>query len=75
MNEKEVGVSVNHEMTMSYQCDADVKKTIVILKYIRQSIFHRDRELLMPFYKALVKLHLLHYMYSCPLMLKKVEPK
>lgn len=61
MNEKEVGVSVNHEMTMSYQYDADMKKTIVILKYIRQSVLHRDRELLMPFSKALVKLHLLYY--------------
>lgn len=74
MNEKEVGVSVNHEMTMSYQCDADVKKTIVILKYIRQSIFHRDGELLMPFHKVLVE-HLLHYMQSWPLMLKKDELK
>lgn len=50
MNEKKVGVSVNHETIMSYQRDADMKKTIVILKYIRQSIFHRDKELLMPLY-------------------------
>lgn len=62
MNEKKVGVSVNHEVIMSYQRDADMKKTIVILKYIRQSIFYRDKELLMPLHKALVKLHFLHYM-------------
>lgn len=48
MNEKEVGVSVNHAMTVSYQCDADMKKAIENLKYIKQSMFHRDRELLMP---------------------------
>lgn len=62
MNEKEVGVSVNHTMTVSYQCDADMKKAIENLKYIKQSMFHRDRELLMPLYKALVKFHLLYYM-------------
>lgn len=48
MNEKEVGVSVNHTMTVSYQCDADMKKAIENLKHIKQSMFHRDRELLMP---------------------------
>lgn len=62
MNEKEVGVSVNHAMTVSCQCDADMKKATENLKYIKQSIFHRDRELLMPLYKALVKFHLLYYM-------------
>lgn len=42
MNEKEVGVSVNHAVTVSYQCDADMKKAIENLKYIKQSILHRD---------------------------------
>ncbi|CAM4371744.1 unnamed protein product [Caretta caretta] len=56
--EKDLGVLVDHRMTMSRQCDMAVKKANVILGSIRRGISSRDKEVLVQFYKALVRPHL-----------------
>ncbi|CAM4578876.1 unnamed protein product [Caretta caretta] len=56
--EKGLGVLVDHRMTMSRQCDTAVKKANAVLGCIRQGISSRDKEVLVPLYKALVRPHL-----------------
>ncbi|CAM5075408.1 unnamed protein product [Natator depressus] len=56
--EKDLGVLVDHRMTMSRQCDMAVRKANVVLGCIRRGISNRDKEVLVPLYKALVRSHL-----------------
>ncbi|CAM5166280.1 unnamed protein product [Natator depressus] len=56
--EKDLGVLVDHRMTMSHQCDMAVKKDNAVLGCIRRGISSRDKEVLVPLYKALVRPHL-----------------
>ncbi|CAM5077630.1 unnamed protein product [Eretmochelys imbricata] len=56
--EKELGVLVDHRMTMNRQCDMAVKKANAVLGCIRRGISSRDKEVLVPLYKALVRPHL-----------------
>ncbi|CAM5119835.1 unnamed protein product [Natator depressus] len=56
--EKDLGILVDHRMTMSCQCDMAVKKANAVLGCIRQDISSRDKEVLVPLYKALVRPHL-----------------
>lgn len=59
--ERDLGVWVDRNVTMSHQCDAAVQKPNVILACIRQGISSREREVLMPLYKALVRRPHLEY--------------
>ncbi|CAM5130663.1 unnamed protein product [Natator depressus] len=56
--EKDLGVLVDHRMTMSHQCDMAVKKANGVLRCIRRGISSRDKEVLVPLYKAMVRPHL-----------------
>ncbi|CAM4592819.1 unnamed protein product [Lepidochelys olivacea] len=56
--EKDLGVLVDHRMTMSHQCDMAMKKAHAVLGCIRRGISSRDKEVLVPLYKALVRPHL-----------------
>ncbi|CAM5140517.1 unnamed protein product [Natator depressus] len=56
--EKDLGVLVDHRMTMRCQCDMEVKKANAVLGCIRRGISSRDKEVLVPLYKALVSPHL-----------------
>ncbi|CAM4596884.1 unnamed protein product, partial [Lepidochelys olivacea] len=49
--EKDLGVLVDHRMTMSRQCDMAVKKANAVLGCTRRGISSRDREVLVPLYK------------------------
>ncbi|CAM5079111.1 unnamed protein product [Eretmochelys imbricata] len=72
---KDLGVLVDHRMTMSRQCDMAVKKANVVLECIRRGNSSRDKEVLIPLYKALVRLHLEYCVqFWCP-MFKKDEFK
>ncbi|CAM5107889.1 unnamed protein product [Eretmochelys imbricata] len=73
--EKDLGVLVNHRMTMSRQCDMAVKKDNEVLGCIRRGISSRDKEVLVPLHKALVRPHLEYCVQFWSTMFKKDEFK
>ncbi|CAM5149037.1 unnamed protein product [Natator depressus] len=73
--EKDLRVLVDHRMTMSHQCDMAVKKANAVLGCIRRGISSRDKEVLVPLYKVLVRPHLEYCAQFWSPMFKKDEFK
>ena len=58
INERVLGIVLDHKLNMSQQCDVTIKKANAILGCIHRSIVSKLGEMLVPLYSALVRLHL-----------------
>ena len=56
--EKYLGVTFSGDMNVSEQCRIAASKGNTILRLIRRTVIYKDKQLIVPLYKATVRLHL-----------------
>ena len=56
--EKDLGVTFNADMKVSVQCGIAVSKGNQILGLIRRTVTYKEKQLIVPLYKAIVRPHL-----------------
>ena len=55
---KDLGVTMNADMKVSEQCRIAASKGNQVLGMIRRNITHKEKSLIVPLYKAIVRPHL-----------------
>ena len=58
VKEKDLGVTMNANMKVSEQCRIAASKGNQVLGMIRRNITYKDNSLIVPLYKAIVRLHI-----------------
>ena len=58
VKEKDLGVSMNANMKVSEQCRIAASKGNQVLGLIRRNITYKEKSLIVPLYKAIVRPHL-----------------
>ena len=58
VNEKDLGLTISADMKISEQCGIVTAKGNQILGLIRRNIVYKEKELIIPLYKTIVRLHL-----------------
>ena len=58
VKEKDIGVTMNANMKVSEQCRIAASKSNQVLGMIRRNITYKDKSLIVPLYKAIVRPHL-----------------
>ena len=58
VKEKDLGVSMNANMKVSEQCRIAASKGNQVLGMIRRNITYKEKSLILPLYKAIVRPHL-----------------
>ena len=58
MKEKDVGVTMNANLKVSEQCRIAASKGNQVLGMIRRNITYKEKSLIIPLYKAIVRPHL-----------------
>ena len=58
VKEKDLGVTINADMKVSEQCGIAASKGNKIIGLIRRNITYKDKKLIIPLYKAIVRPHL-----------------
>ena len=69
--EKDLGVTMNANMKVSEQCRIAASKGNQVLGMIRRNITYKDKSLIVPLYKAIVRPHLEYCIQAWSLYLRK----
>ena len=69
--EKDVGVTMNANMKVSEQCRIAASKGYQVLGMIRRNITYKDKSLIVPLYKAIVRPHLDYCIHAWSPYLRK----
>ena len=64
LNETELGLTISADMKVSEQCGIATAKRNKILGLIQRNIVYKEKELILPLYKTIVRPHLEYFAYK-----------